>query len=148
MSLVLCNVGSSAPRSRSNASDQNAITSSSATHASARSSTAHSVMPMSSSASALNRMHGVIHQSPSSSTLNQASIANDNNNNSKKNYTESDDVNQVTIYRYEVKLRNVRNLYKAGTITLLSKQLESCNKTKLNNMIILFINISYYGLIG
>lgn len=100
MSLVLCNVGSAPRSNRSNASDQN--TSSSNTHGSARSSSANSAMPMSSSASALNRMHGVIHQSPSSSTLNQASIANDNNNNSKNNYSESDDVNQVTIYRYEL----------------------------------------------
>lgn len=103
MSLVLCNLGSAPRSNRSNASsDQNTITSSSAANASARSSSANAGMPMSSSASALNRMHGAIHHSPSSSTLNQASIANDNNNNSKNSYSETDDVNQVTIYRYGV----------------------------------------------
>lgn len=100
MSLVMCNVGSAPRSNRSNNSDQNTITSCSTTNPSARSSSAHASMPISSSASALNRIHGVVRQSPSSSTLHQASIANDNNNNSKNAYSENDEVNQVTIYRY------------------------------------------------
>ncbi|XP_031635878.1 voltage-gated potassium channel subunit beta-2-like isoform X2 [Contarinia nasturtii] len=97
MSLVLCNLGSSGPRSRGSnqSSDQNCVSTGMARNSSS------SGLHTSSSASALHRSAGIMRNSPSSSALQQTTAGNDNNNNSnaKSNYNESDDPNQVTIYR-------------------------------------------------
>ncbi|XP_055294848.1 voltage-gated potassium channel subunit beta-2-like isoform X2 [Sitodiplosis mosellana] len=102
MSLVLCNLGGpSGPRRSNQSSDQNCVTSSAAAAAAASRNASNAAnLPSSSSASALHRSAGM-HTSPSSSTLHQTTAGNDNNNNSnaKSNYNETDDPNQVTIYR-------------------------------------------------
>lgn len=99
MSLVLCNVGSTGLRSRGGSSsnqDQNCVNISGLT---TRNSSSNIVgMP---SSSVLNRNANGMHSSQSSSTLHQTTNGNDNNNNTnvKPNYNETDDPNQVTIYR-------------------------------------------------
>lgn len=93
MSLVMCNVGS-APR-RNNSNEQNSFQS--------NPSSSGGMPRNSSSTSALNRSSG-LHPSQSASALHQNFVANDNNNNAKAKQAaqtsiESDDANQVTIYR-------------------------------------------------
>lgn len=103
MSLVMCNVGSSAPR-RNNSNEHSSFQSNpSSSGGMPRNSTAGSIsMPTSSSTSALHRSAG-LHTSQSSSILNQTNAANDKNNNAKAKQaqasTGTDDANQVTIYR-------------------------------------------------
>lgn len=99
MSLVLCNLGSSGPRrNNSNSSNSNEQNASASNSAMPRNSTSSSVaMPSSSSASALHR--AAMHTSQSSSTLNQTVAGNDKNNNTNSNANDTDDANQVTIYR-------------------------------------------------
>lgn len=89
----MCNVGS-APR-RNNSNEHNLFQS--------IPSSSGGMPRNSSSTSALNRSAG-LHPSQSSSALNQTVVANDKNNNAKAKQAaqtsiESDDANQVTIYR-------------------------------------------------